>query len=324
MEAPDQHMNVASSLAILPYSALVGQKDLRLALEIAYVTSGIGGVLISGERGTAKSTAVRAFCRMAYGALPVTLPINATDDRVLGGWHIDELMKGEAKLQRGLLQEAHERLLYIDEVNLLDDHLVNLILDVASTGLLTVQREGMDVRVEVKFTLVGTMNPEEGGLRPQLLDRFGLMVLVDSLGSRDERRAVLEAVLEFDAARAADAPTEWLLERLREDGICRERLERARAAVTTLPFAPGVASLCADIADAFGAAGHRGDYVSAMAARAKAAIDDAAKVEPKHVFQVAPLALVHRRHSAFQTSGKPAWTVDDSRRLRELVDDVER
>src|SRR3954453_22199825 len=125
-------MNKSAGAAVLPYSRLVGQDRLKLALDLAYVAPRIGGVLISGQRGTAKSTAVRAFARMAYDELPVTLPINATDDRVIGGWKLDELMRGDAVYRPGLLEEAGKKgMLYIDEVNLLDDHIVNLILDVA-------------------------------------------------------------------------------------------------------------------------------------------------------------------------------------------------
>src|SRR5262245_20775657 len=162
------------AIRLLPYARIVGQEQLKLALELAYVAPRIGGVLVSGHRGTAKSTAVRAFAQMVSGELPVTLPINATEDRVVGGWKIESLLKakGKPEVNPGLLEVANGRLLYVDEVNLLDDHIVNLILDVASTGVLDVQREGFSRNVETRFTLVGTMNPEEGILRPQLLDRF--------------------------------------------------------------------------------------------------------------------------------------------------------
>jgi magnesium chelatase subunit I len=129
--------------AILPYSLIIGQTQLKLALELAYIAPRIGGVLLSGERGTGKSTAVRAFAQMIAEQLPVTLPINATEDRVVGGWKVNELIGGKAVWQRGLLEEADKKgMLYVDEVNLLDDHIVNIILDVTSTGVLEIQREG--------------------------------------------------------------------------------------------------------------------------------------------------------------------------------------
>lgn len=142
-------MNAPDDLAagILPFSRIVGQDSLKLALELAFVAPAINGVLVSGERGTAKSTLVRAFSLMAHGQLPVTLPINATDDRVLGGWDIDALMDSRAVKRAGLIEEAGRAgMLYIDEVNLLDDHIVNILLDVAAAGILLVEREGQETR----------------------------------------------------------------------------------------------------------------------------------------------------------------------------------
>ena len=189
---------------LLPLSYIVGQRELRRMLAVAYVMgSSVGGVLISGERGTAKSTSVRSFAHMMYGSVPTTLPINATDDRVVGGWDIDSLMSGNLRLKEGLLQQANRTgFLYIDEANLLDDHIVNLILDVVSTGVLVVERDGIDdIRLDVSFMLIGTMNPEEGALRPQLLDRFGLFVAVEPEEPVEIRAQILRTVLRFDIER---------------------------------------------------------------------------------------------------------------------------
>jgi len=132
---------------ILPYSRVVGQDDLKLALELNHVQPRIGGVLIAGQRGTAKSTIVRSFALMTLGELPVTLPINATEDRVVGGWWLDALMRGETREQPGLLEEAHDKgLLYVDEVNLLEDHVVNIILDVVSTAPCAIGFQGRRAR----------------------------------------------------------------------------------------------------------------------------------------------------------------------------------
>jgi magnesium chelatase subunit I len=305
---------------VLPYSYLVGQDELRLALELSFIAPGIGGVLISGERGTAKSTAVRAFALMVHGRLPVTLPINATDDRVLGGWRIDQLLVGQATKQPGLLEEASDRgLLYVDEVNLLDDHIVNIILDVSSTGLLSVQREGLDRTLNLSFSLVGTMNPEEGGLRPQLLDRFGLMVNVEVERDPVKRREILLTVLQFDQARSQ--PASDYLERGRSaDRKIRQRLERARERFYDVEVEDAVPR-CAEIAARFDISGHRGDIVMALAARALAARDGDDAVGPDHLRRVAPMALQHRRHET-AAQGPGGWQPEDDERLAEVLSSV--
>lgn len=284
----------ARAVPILPYSRVVGQDELKLALELNFIAPGIGGVLIAGQRGTAKSTVVRAFALMTGGRLPVTLPINATDDRVLGGWELDALMRGEARRQAGLLEEAHAKgMLYVDEVNLLDDHIVNIILDVVSTGVLSVQREGIDTETHVSFGLVGTMNPEEGSLRAQLLDRFGLMVTAAELDI-EERHRMITIVLTFEEElEAVDSP--WLRAAHEENGRLRERLLAARERLTEVRLEEDVSRLCAEAAALSGAVGQRGDLLVAKAARALAARESARRVEPRHVHRVLPLALRHRR-----------------------------
>lgn len=309
----------ANSIQVMPYSMLVEQTQLKRALELVHVAPRIGGVLLSGERGTGKSTVVRAFASMMYERLPVTLPINATEDRVVGGWQIDALLQGRKEPQQGLLAAAHDSVLYIDEVNLLDDHIVNIILDVTSTGILVVQREGKDEQSEVDFTLVGTMNPSEGGLRPQLLDRFGLMVDVVAESSPDVRTAILEAVLDYDAARRMERAEMQgrAVDRLRErrvaDDARREELRQARERFPRVELDPSIARACVDLADAFKAEGHRGDYVLAMAARANAALRGAAAATREDLVEVAALALQHRR------TGGPRWTAADDVRVIELI-----
>jgi magnesium chelatase subunit I len=299
--------------AVLPYSCVVGQESLKRALELCFIAPRIGGVLISGDRGTAKSTTVRAFSLMVSGKLPVTLPINATDDRVLGGWRLDELVQGHAVQQRGLLEEAHNGMLYVDEVNLLDDHVVNIILDVSSTGVLSVQREGVDRQLQVQFSLVGTMNPEEGGLRPQLLDRFGLMVDVRAEEDPARRRKILQAVLALDEAQSSSA-SDFLQNGLALDESLRGRLHAAQERLYDVRLDHTSAALCADVAAAFQVAGHRGDVVTALAARALAAFEEADAVEARHVVAVAPLALQHRRYQDGQ-HGPRVWTDEDQLRL---------
>jgi magnesium chelatase subunit I len=317
---------------ILPYSRIVGQQQLKLALELAYIDPEIRGVLISGERGTAKSTAARAFSWMMYGALPTTLPINATEDRVVGGWRIDELMKQKDTWQPGLLEEADGKILYIDEVNLLDDHLVNIILDVASTGVLVVQREGKSKETQVRFSLVGTMNPEEGGLRPQLLDRFGLMVTVPSepLPAEEDakqRVEILRTLLSFDREYPALEGTDKLP---REDSMLRQILVHAHQLVKEgkVEIPDEAQRYCVRVTQAFGSEGHRAQYMMALAARAYVAREvaeqtfiitraepRASKVTVDDVKAVARLAIQHRRPEALRAE-QIRWTPEDEARVQ--------
>ncbi|MCF2150127.1 AAA family ATPase [Desmonostoc muscorum LEGE 12446] len=294
---------------ILPYTLIVGQERVKLALELAYIAPRIGGVLLSGQRGTAKSTAVRAFTRMMYDKLPVTLPINATEDRVVGGWRIDKLMQSKPEPQPGLLKDADKSLLYIDEVNLLDDHIVNIILDVTSTGVLEVQRDGQNKQLSVSFTLVGTMNPEEGGLRPQLLDRFGLMVSVTAETNVDERVKILETVLEFDRAVTefkSGKSSPYINDALQEDKKRKDVLEKAREKFSSVTMPENISRNCVNLALRVQAEGHRGDYIIALAARAYAALHGVEEVTNEHVAAVAQLALQHRHPEGLQDN-KMLW-----------------
>lgn len=283
-------------IRILPYSAFVGQDAAKLALEIGYVEPRIGGILLSGERGTGKSTLVRAFSRMVDGKLPVTIPINATEDRVVGGYRVDALMKSKAVKHPGLLEQANKSILYIDEVNLLDDHIVNIILDVTSTGILEVQHLGMEERLDLDFTLVGTMNPEEGSLRPQLIDRFALTVQVKT--EPEYRVQALNNALDFDAAVVdleRGEKSDFLQDMEKQDKECFEKLEKARNHKPK--FDDGVLSKAIKLVDVFKTHGNRGEQILVRAARAAAAIEEAEKVTVKHLREVAPLALQHRQRA---------------------------
>ncbi|RPE40775.1 protoporphyrin IX magnesium-chelatase [Streptomyces sp. Ag109_O5-1] len=310
----------ANGVHILPYARVVGQAELKLALQLNHIVPRIGGVLIAGPRGTAKSTLVRAFALMAHGELPVTLPINATDDRVLGGWDLDALIRGEARPQPGLLEEADGKgLLYVDEVNLLDDHLVNIILDVVSTGVLSVQREGLATAKHLSFGLVGTMNPEEGGLRPQLLDRFGLMVTAGQLDT-DARRHMLRTVLDFEQ-ELTKQESDWLAAAEKDDADVRERLTDARRRAPYLHVPDDVLRLCAAAAEQVDAVGQRGEIVAMLAARALAALEGADEVGPGHLRRVLPMALRHRRPETAHGAVFD-WGPDDEAQVGELFGTV--
>lgn len=316
-------MSQSPIIQVLPYTRIVGQRELKLALELAYIAPRIGGVLISGQRGTGKSTAVRAFAQMMRGQLPVTLPINATEDRVVGGWKIDELMKGKPQWQDGLLVEADRKLLYVDEVNLLDDHIVNIILDVTSTGVLVIQREGKSEEVPLAFTLVGTMNPEEGGLRPQLLDRFGLMVGVTTETELDQRREILNTVLAFDEVwsvrdRPSDSLPELLTKARAEDEAYKQKLVTAKEKFYEVKLPADVVESCVKLTKEFLVQGNRGDYVMALAARAYAALQSEKQVTLDHVRAVAAMALQHRRPEASQ-GNEVIWTNADSEQVASVL-----
>lgn len=313
---------------VMPYSLIVNQASGeredpgKLALELAFIAQRLEGVLLSGQRGTGKSSVVRSFSVMAYNRLPVTLPINASEDRVVGDWKIDNLLQGEFVPQLGLLEQANGGLLYVDEVNLLDDHIVNIILDVSSTGKLVAERTRR-VDAEVRFTLVGTMNPSEGGLRPQLLDRFALMVDVQSSDNETTRLAILQAVLTYEHALAlAKAGQDGeALQQIRDlwhkDKQLRRKLESDRKRFLHVRIDMEMASRCVKIARELKPEGNRSDYVLAFAARAHAARRGAREVGPKDLISVAPLVFQHRIAGALQSG--TLWTEENDHIVASLA-----
>jgi magnesium chelatase subunit D len=309
-----------------PFSAIVGQEDLKLALLLNAVSPEVGGVLVRGEKGTAKSTAVRALASLLppikdvsgcpYSCDPedpnpecpagphpddapwewrpvrlVELPVGASTDRLTGTLDIERaLAGGEKAFEPGLLAAAHRGILYVDEVNLLSDHLVDLLLDVAAMGVNYVEREGVSVRHPSRFILVGTMNPEEGELRPQLLDRFGVTVEVSSSLDAAERVEVIRRRLHYEADPEGFAG-KWIDdegELARGVQEARERLPAMHHSEETLHT---IASLCTQL----GVDGLRGDIATAKAARALAAWEGRSTVATNDVRRAALLALSHRR-----------------------------
>ncbi|MHB8467066.1 MAG: AAA family ATPase [Acidimicrobiales bacterium] len=279
-----------------PFSGVVGAHDAKLALLLAALDPAIGGVLLRGEKGSAKTTLARGLASLLAGDAPfVELPIGATEDRVIGSIDLQAaLAGGEVRLRPGLLADADGGVLYVDEVNLLPDHLVDALLDVAASGVNRVEREGVAASHPARFVLIGSMNPEEGELRPQLLDRFGLAVEVSAPQDLSERAEAVVRRLAFDAGRVLDVG---------DDDELVVRLADA-AAMGPAALAPqlvrGVGALCV----AVGAQGLRADLVICRAAAALARWEGRAEVAEADVRRVAPMALAHRaRRNPFDEHG---------------------
>lgn len=322
-----------------PFSAIVAQDEMKLAIRIAAVDASIGGVLIFGDRGTGKSTAVRALAGLLptirtladcpYGCAPesnaelchacpgvkggskrpkvrrvpvpvVDLPLGATEDRVVGALDLERaLTRGEKVFEPGLLAKANRGFLYIDEVNLLEDHIVDLLLDVAASGVNVVEREGLSVRHPARFVLIGSGNPEEGDLRPQLLDRFGLSVEVTTPSDLDARIEVIKRRDAYEADPDAFAER-WK----REDNKVRKTLQRARDALPSVVVPDAVLRSASMLCMALGTDGLRGELTLMRAARAAAALQTDTEVTREHLRQVAAIALRHRlRRNPLDESG---------------------
>ncbi|WP_435218057.1 putative cobaltochelatase [Streptomyces sp. bgisy034] len=327
-----------------PFTAVVGQDDLRLALLLNAVSPAVGGVLVRGEKGTAKSTAVRALsalmpevpvvpgCRFSCDpgapdpacpdgpheetgvgtrrpARMVELPVGASEDRLVGALDIERaLAEGVKAFEPGLLADAHRGILYVDEVNLLHDHLVDLLLDAAAMGASYVEREGVSVRHAARFLLVGTMNPEEGELRPQLLDRFGLTVEVAASREPDQRVEVVRRRLAYD-----DDPGAFAARWADEERAVRQRIVAARELLPSVRLGDGALRQIAATCAAFEVDGMRADIVMARTATALAAWAGRTDVLAEDVRQAALLALPHRRRrNPFDAPGLDEDKLDET------------
>ncbi|MFJ5841986.1 putative cobaltochelatase [Streptomyces shenzhenensis] len=326
-----------------PFTAVVGQDDLRLALLLNAVSPTVGGVLVRGEKGTAKSTAVRALsallpevavvpgCRFSCDpaspdpacpdgpheagtgagrpARMVELPVGASEDRLVGALDIERaLAEGVKSFEPGLLAQAHRGILYVDEVNLLHDHLVDLLLDAAAMGASYVEREGVSVRHAARFLLVGTMNPEEGELRPQLLDRFGLTVEVAASREPEQRVEVVRRRLAYD-----DDPAGFAARWAGEEAAVRQRILAARELLPQVQLGDGALRQIAAVCSAFEVDGMRADIVMARTATALAAWAGRTDVLAEDVRQAALLALPHRRRrNPFDAPGLDEDKLDDT------------
>lgn len=311
-----------------PFSAVVGQERLQLALILCAVHPGIGGVLVRGEKGTAKSTVVRALAQLLppvvdeTGARParlVELPVGATEDRVVGSLDLERVLRdGEQAFRPGLLAAAHHGVLYVDEVNLLHDHLVDVLLDAAAMGRVHIERDGVSHSHPARFVLVGTMNPEEGELRPQLLDRFGLTVDVAASRDVDVRMAVVRRRLDYEAD-----PDGFAARYVAADREVAERILTARDRLSEVALDDvelrRIAALCA----AFDVDGMRADLVVARTATAHAAWRGSDTVTEDDVRVAAELALPHRRRrDPFDEPGISEDQLDEA--MREAGEEAER
>lgn len=340
---------------VFPFSAIVGQDEMKTAILIAAVDPGVGGVLVFGDRGTGKSTAVRAIAALLppmravvgcpyhcdprapasscehcsalklvnKGKAPrhvelvpvpvVDLPLGATEDRVVGSLDLERaLSQGIKAFEPGLLARAHRGFLYIDEVNLLEDHLVDLLIDVASSGENVLEREGLSVRHPARFVLVGSGNPEEGELRPQLLDRFGLSVEVSTPRDLAARVEVIRRRDAFDRDESA-----FLKVWSPEDAKVRRRIVAAKTRLPRVEVPDAVLECAARLCISLGTDGLRGELTLIRAARALAALDGDDEVGTSHLRRVAPLALRHRlRRNPLDDTGS---TVRVGKAIEELM-----
>lgn len=345
--------------ATFPFVAIVGQEQMKLALILNIINPTLSGVLIRGEKGTAKSTAVRALAeilpkidtvkgclfRLAHdetletcpeclvatcpsktdeGFNPVMektavkvveLPVGATEDRVVGTMDLEHaLKKGEKRIEPGILAAAHRGILYVDEVNLLDDHVVDVLLDSAAMGVSTIEREGLSFSHPARFTLVGTMNPEEGELRPQLLDRFGLCVNIEGAHDPEDRVAVMErrAAFDQDPQGFCDSWTE-------QSKALSQKIETAMKLYPKVtierPLLFEIASFCLDV----GVDGHRGDIVILKTAKTLAAFNGRTEVVKHDIEDAAQLALPHRiRRKPLQEVARDVKSLREQNRSKKV------
>ncbi|MEK6405606.1 MAG: magnesium chelatase ATPase subunit I [Acidobacteriota bacterium] len=345
---PKRTSNPADDRIVYPFTAIVGQEEMKLALMLSVIDPNIGGVIIMGHRGTGKSTAVRALADLLplikkvkgclYGCDPerpnelcdecanrasgegrlpaqratvpvVDLPLGATEDRVCGTLDIERaLVEGVKAFEPGLLARANRGFLYIDEVNLLDDHLVDVLLDAAASGRNVVEREGISVSHPARFVLVGSGNPEEGELRPQLLDRFGLYTQITTITDLDQRVEIVERRERYD-----DDPVAFQDAMARDQDQLRRRITRAKKLLPRVGMDRSLLMLIAELCVSLEVDGHRGELTIARAARALAAFEGRVSASADDVERVALMSLRHRLRR------NPLETVDSGARIEQAI-----
>ena len=340
-----------TALPIFPFTAIVGQEEMKLALELNVIDPKIGGVIIMGDRGTGKSTTIRAIADLlpeitivrddAFNSHPnnpelmsseiltkfqnnetietelmkipmVDLPLGATEDRVCGTSDIEKaLTEGVKAFEPGLLAKANRGILYVDEVNLLDDHLVDILLDSAASGWNTVEREGISIRHPARFVLVGSGNPEEGELRPQLLDRFGMHAEIRTVKNPDLRVRIVEERTEFD-----QNPQIWVDKYQEEQSNLRSQLVNAQNLLPSIEmdydFRLKISQICSEL----DVDGLRGDIVVNRAAKAYAALDGRTVVTVDDISNIIVLCLRHRLRK------DPLESIDSGAKVRKIFNEI--
>jgi magnesium chelatase subunit I len=321
--------SMKDSKLYLPFTAIVGQEKMKLALILNAINPKLSGVLIRGEKGTAKSTAVRALavllpnlkavkdcpfhcdpedihkmcvnCREKIGRKDkldvierqtrvINLPVNATEDRVVGTLDLEHaIKKGEKRFEPGVLADANRAILYVDEVNLLDDHIVDVLLDSAAMGVNSIEREGVSYTHPAEFILVGTMNPEEGELRPQLLDRFGLCVNIEGISEPEQRVEVVKRWVSFE-----ENPDDFIAQWQKAEAELRERIVRARELLPKVQISEEILNKIAQISIEIGVDGHRADIIMMKTAKTNAAFHQRTAVTYEDLEESADMALQHR------------------------------
>lgn len=344
-------MNKETTLPIFPFTAIVGQEEMKLALELNVIDPKIGGVMIMGDRGTGKSTTIRAIADLLpqipivkddpFNSHPsnlelmssevltryknddnfdiedikipmIDLPLGATEDRVCGTIDIEKaLTEGVKAFEPGLLAKANRGILYVDEVNLLDDHLVDILLDSAASGWNTVEREGISIRHPARFVLVGSGNPEEGELRPQLLDRFGMHAEIRTVKDPALRVKVVEERTSFDLN-----PQEWLEKYNDEQKALTQRIVNAQKLLAEVEIDYDLRVKISEVCSILDVDGLRGDIVTNRAAKAYAAFNERTKVTVEDVQTIITLCLRHRLRK------DPLETIDSGNKVQQVFNDI--
>ena len=309
-------MTTLKNLTNFPFAAIIGQEEMKLALQLNVIDPKIGGVMIMGDRGTGKSTTIRALADLLpdidiikndpFNTNPkgletsyeteaikipmVELPLGATEDRVCGTINLKEVLSGgDSAFEPGLLARANRGILYVDEINLLDDHLVDVLLDSAASGWNTVEREGISIKHPARFILVGSGNPEEGELRPQLLDRFGMHAEIRTIREPDLRVRIVEERISFDVS-----PQTWFDKYDEEQNAIRARILTAQNILSEVSMSTDFQLKISQVCSALEIEGLRGDIVSTRAAKALAAFENRTEVTLNDIERTITLCLRHR------------------------------